>query len=98
MLIEIKHRFTGAVLFPLECGSLKLCVEAAVKSRADLRDWFAGQESECPEFSIETAEALAGYKCPNIDNRLAYAKWVAAWKAKWRYISADAMIAERNKS
>lgn len=63
-----------------------------------LRDWFAGQESECPEFSIETAEALAGYKCPNIDNRLAYAKWVAAWKAKWRYISADAMIAERNKS
>lgn len=38
MLIEIKHRFTGAVLFPLECGSLKLCVEAAVKSRADLRD------------------------------------------------------------
>jgi len=36
MLYEIKHRHTGAVLFSLECGSLKLCVEAAIKSRADL--------------------------------------------------------------
>ena len=33
---EIKHRFSGAVLFSLECGSLELCVEAAVKSRANL--------------------------------------------------------------
>jgi hypothetical protein len=36
MLFEIKHRFTGSVLFSLECGSLKLCVEAAIKSDADL--------------------------------------------------------------
>ena len=36
MLFEIKHRFTGLVLFSLECGSLKLCVEAAIKSRANL--------------------------------------------------------------
>ena len=36
MKFEIKHRITGAVLFELECGSLKLCVEAAVKSGADL--------------------------------------------------------------
>ena len=36
MLFEIKHRFTGSVLFSLECGSLKLCVEAAIKSRANL--------------------------------------------------------------
>jgi hypothetical protein len=33
---EIKSRFSGAVLFSLECGSLRLCVEAAVKSRANL--------------------------------------------------------------
>ncbi len=38
MLFEIKHRFTGSVLFSLECGSLKLCVEAAIKSRANLSD------------------------------------------------------------
>jgi hypothetical protein len=38
MLFEIKHRYNGNVLFSLECGSLKLCVETAVKEKADLRD------------------------------------------------------------
>jgi len=37
VLFEIKHRFNGSVLFKLETESLKLCVEAAVKSGADLR-------------------------------------------------------------
>ena len=37
MLFEIKHRFSGAVLFFLETESFKLCVEAAVKSGSDLR-------------------------------------------------------------
>lgn len=36
-LFEIKHRLSGAVLFKLEAESLKLCVEAAVKGRANLR-------------------------------------------------------------
>ncbi|HOG08686.1 MAG TPA: pentapeptide repeat-containing protein [Syntrophales bacterium] len=36
MKFEIKHRFTGSVIFSLETESLKLCVEAAVKSRANL--------------------------------------------------------------
>ena len=36
MKFEIKSRFSGAVLFSLETESLKLCVEAAVKSRANL--------------------------------------------------------------
>ena len=36
MKFEIKSRFSGAVLFSLETDSLKLCVEAAVKSRANL--------------------------------------------------------------
>jgi len=36
MKFEIKHRLTGAVLFSLECESFKVCVEAAVKSRANL--------------------------------------------------------------
>ena len=34
---EIKHRFSGAVLFALETESMKLCVEAAVNVRANLR-------------------------------------------------------------
>ena len=36
-LVEIKHRFSGVVLFSLECGSLKFCLEVAVKSGANLR-------------------------------------------------------------
>jgi hypothetical protein len=36
MKFEIKHRFSGAIIFTLECGSLKLCVEAAVKAKTDL--------------------------------------------------------------
>ena len=37
MNFEIKHRFSGAVLFALETESLKLCVEAAVNVCAYLR-------------------------------------------------------------
>jgi uncharacterized protein YjbI with pentapeptide repeats len=36
MKFEIKHRFSGSVLFSLETESLKLCVEAAVTSGANL--------------------------------------------------------------
>jgi len=36
MKFEIKSSWSGDVLFSLECGSLKLCIEAAVKSRANL--------------------------------------------------------------
>ena len=36
MIFEIKNRFTGSVMFSLETESLKLCVEAAINSRADL--------------------------------------------------------------
>lgn len=36
MNFEIKNRFSGVVLFSLETESMKLCVEAAVKSRVNL--------------------------------------------------------------
>ena len=36
MLFEIKNRYIGNVIFKLETESFQLCVEAAVKSRADL--------------------------------------------------------------
>ena len=38
MLFEIKSRRTESILFSLETESLKLCVEAAVKIRADLHE------------------------------------------------------------
>jgi hypothetical protein len=37
MRFEIKHRWTGKILFTAEVGSLKLAVEDAVKAGADLR-------------------------------------------------------------
>ena len=36
-LFEIKRRWNGNVLFSLTCGSMRLCVEAALKARIDLR-------------------------------------------------------------
>ena len=38
MNYTINHRTSGAILFNLECRSLKICVEAAVKARANLAD------------------------------------------------------------
>src|SRR5258708_4636213 len=35
-MFEIKSRWNRSVLFSLECSSLKLCVEAAIRSGADL--------------------------------------------------------------
>ena len=37
MKFEIKNRWNSNVLFSLETESLKLCIEAAIKSEADLR-------------------------------------------------------------
>ena len=36
MKFEIKHRITGNVLFERDCDSMRICVEAAVESRANL--------------------------------------------------------------
>ena len=36
MTFEIKHRYSGVVLFSFETKSIRLCVEAAVSSRASL--------------------------------------------------------------
>ena len=38
MKLEIKNRFSGSVIFSLECNSWRVCVEAAVKSDAYLGD------------------------------------------------------------
>ena len=37
MKFEIKHKLTGAILFALETESMRLCIEAAIKSKADLQ-------------------------------------------------------------
>ena len=35
--MEIKSRFTGSVLFSFETDSIKICLQAAVEAKADLR-------------------------------------------------------------
>ena len=37
MKFEIRHRYSGSVLFALETESLKMCVEAAIQGDANLR-------------------------------------------------------------
>jgi len=37
MAIQIKHRISGAVMFSLETGNIKLCLQSAVQSGAYLR-------------------------------------------------------------
>ena len=36
MKFEIKNRFTGSIIFSIECDSFKLCAEAAINQKADL--------------------------------------------------------------
>jgi uncharacterized protein YjbI with pentapeptide repeats len=37
-LYEIKNRFSGSVIYSLECNSVKICAETAVRSKTNLSD------------------------------------------------------------
>ena len=64
-LFQIKHRITGNVLFERDCDSMRICVEAAVESRANLAG--AAASTACaPEFHVtlwlyETFPTVAAY-------------------------------------
>ena len=64
-----------------------------------LRDWFAGNEQlvDCVEISVPACEALAGKRPDGTwkDNPIALIEWEAAWRARIRYIRADAMLKAR---
>ena len=65
-----------------------------------LRDWLAGQETladfEHPENRMcrEGAEALAG-PMPTSNDPVDIMVWGATWRAKLKYIRADAMLKAR---
>jgi hypothetical protein len=71
-----------------------------------LRDWFAGQETlddAYEDLSIETMEALAGRPFPGAigpgntaEDRIDALKWNADWRARLKFIRADAMLRARN--
>ena len=60
MKIDIKHRVLGSVLFSFECDSMKICLEAAVESRADL----SGADLACANLACANLAGadLAGAK------------------------------------
>jgi hypothetical protein len=68
-----------------------------------LRDWFAGQETlgdfDHPEeqMPVNGAIALAGPQPAADAGWEAHFVWNANWRAKLRYMRADAMITERGK-
>ena len=75
------------------------CVVADADPGMTLRDWFAGKEqlSDSYDFSAEICEALAG-KRPDgnwSSNPIAWLEWEATWRARIRYIRADAMLKAR---
>ena len=66
-----------------------------------LRDHFAASlpgDDDSDDFGIEIKVALVGRTCPfwSVD-ALGCLAWIAEWRAKWRYMRADAMLAERDK-
>jgi len=65
--IEIKHKYSQAILFSIEIGSLKLAVEAAVRSGAYLRGaYLDGADLDGAylddDTRIETGETWKEYK------------------------------------
>jgi hypothetical protein len=67
----------------------------------ELRDYFAAaiqMDLDGAELAQELKEALVGMPCPNYDESpLGYLRFEADFRAAWRGMQADAMIAERNK-
>lgn len=71
-----------------------------------LRDWFAGRETleGCEDLPVETLEALAGRPWPRLrwpgataEDRLNALAWNADWRARLKFIRADAMLRARER-
>ncbi len=72
-------------------------------SGMSLRDWFAGHET-LSDWDVtgacmpkEAAELLAGRPCPTTGNYVDNLIWEADWRARLRFIRADAMLEARLK-
>lgn len=68
-----------------------------------LRDWFAGHET-LSDWDVtgacmpkEAAELLAGRPCPQTGNYVDNLIWEAEWRARLRFIRAEAMLKARLK-
>jgi hypothetical protein len=75
------------------------CVVSHADIGMSLRDWFAGKEqlSGYDDWPTEMFEPLAG-KRPDgnwATNTIAWLEWEAVWRARIKYIRADAMLKAR---
>jgi len=68
-----------------------------------LRDWFAGHET-LSDWDVtgacmpkEAAELLAGRPCPTTGNYVDNLIWEADWRARLRFMRADAMLKVREQ-
>ena len=93
---------TGGPAFP-ESGLSGMPNGEFIYGRAGMamRDYFAANlpsDDDEDDFGIEIKVALVGRHCPlwSVD-ALGCLAWIAEWRAKWRYMRADAMLAERDK-
>ena len=59
-VFKIKHRFTGKIIFKLQCKSFQLCVEAAVKSRVDLQGADL-RDADLRDANLRDADLLGAY-------------------------------------
>ena len=71
--------------------------ERTLEPSMSLRDYFAAHAHIGSEFSAEVASMLNGPAPHYINNSLQYLQWYSGAVAKWRFMQADAMIAESAK-
>ena len=95
---ETKQIDDGGPAFPVQACDAQGCPIESMNYGLSVRDWFAGHEIIADEEqSWELCEALAG-KRPDGDwrtNPLGWDAWHALWRARMRYIRADAMLKAR---
>lgn len=91
----------GGPAFPFKCQGPTTAPE--VYYGMALRDYLAAHESlaeldqsDRTGLPVEIAEQLAGRKRP-AKIGMDFLQWEADWRAAWKYIRADAMLAARSK-
>lgn len=64
-----------------------------------LRDYFASNlADEDEDFTDTVKQRMLGRPCPSLaDDAVGVLEFEAEFRAKWRYMRADAMLAERSK-
>ena len=91
----------GGPAFPVPMIPVDFGFTEVREQGLSLRNWFAANASldDCEEMSVRSLGKVLGREPPNFEaDPIGYMEWDAAWRAKVRYLRADAMLAERGKA